>query len=192
MKKHAKKRQLRKIRKWIAVAVLLVLILIFAPKLVRRGMELLHPRPYQALVRREAREFGLEEDLVYAVIKCESGFDPEAISRADAHGLMQLTQHTFEWVSSIYPPEKGGGDVLDVENNVHCGCALLRILLDEYGTRREALAAYNAGMGNVSNWLADERYSADGRTLHTIPFPETEAYVDRVEETLEMYRRLAA
>ena len=174
----------------LLVGVLALAAVAFGPRLVEEGMKLLYPRPYRALVQREAAEFGLEEELVYGVIKAESGFDEDAQSHAGAHGLMQLTQETFDWIASLYPTEDGGADVFQPEDNIHCGCALLRLLLDQYGSLEVALAAYNAGMGNVSQWLESGDYSHDGETLHTIPYPETDAYVEKVQRAYEIYRKL--
>lgn len=171
-------------------AVLAVAIVLVGPRLVEAGMRFLYPRSYGQLIEREAAEFQLDPYLVYAVVKTESGFDPQACSHADARGLMQLTQETFDWIASLYPPEDGGGDIFDPGDNLHCGCALLRLLLDQYGEMDVALAAYNAGMGNVSQWLEDGNYSHDGETLHTIPYPETDAYVKKVQRALEIYRQL--
>ena len=53
-----------------------------------------------------------------------------------------------------------------------------------------ALAAYNAGMGNVSGWLSEADYSADGKNLHTIPYPETDSYVKKVTKYYGTYKRL--
>lgn len=175
-----------------AGAVLLLLIVLgsaFGPRLAGWAMRQLYPRQYSQLVAREAEEFGLEEELVYAVIKAESGFQRDAHSRAGAMGLMQLTEPTFQWMAGEYPPENGGGDMFDANDNIHCGCALLRRLLDHYGELPVALAAYNAGIGNVDRWLEGE-HSRDGETLESIPFPETEAYVEKVLRNREVYRRL--
>lgn len=185
-------RDIERSRKRIWPGVLAVVALAVAlagPRLAEQGMRLLYPRKYAEVVSRESEEFGLPEELVYAVIRSESGFDHNACSRAGARGLMQLTEETFRWISEDHPPENGGADMYDPGDNVHCGCALLRRLLDHYGELRVALAAYNAGMGNVDKWLEGE-HSADGRTLSSIPFPETEAYVEKVERSQEIYRRI--
>lgn len=170
------------------VAVLAAVIL--TAMLAGPVMRWLYPRHFAGVVSREAEEFGLEEELVYAVIRAESGFDKKASSRAQAKGLMQLTDPTFRWMAEEFPPENGGADVFDVNDNIHCGCALLRLLLDHYGSLPVALAAYNAGMGNVDRWLNDVDLSPDGKGLEKIPFPETAAYVERVERFRGMYRRL--
>ena len=174
----------------IVLAAVAVCAALFGPQLAEAGLRFLYPQKHAALVEEEAAEFGLDAELVYAVIKTESGFDAGAVSHAGAMGLMQLTQETFDWISSLYPPEDGAGDVFDPAANVHCGCALLRLLLDQYGSLDVALAAYNAGMGNVSQWLESGQYSHDGETLHTIPYPETDAYVRKVRRAYEIYTRL--
>ena len=65
----------------------------------------------------------------------------------------------------------------------------LKYFYDYYGTERSAIAAYNAGFV-VSDWLNDTNYSSDGKNLDSIPYPETENYVDKVESAKEMYIKL--
>ena len=148
--------------------------LLAGPSLGEFALRLWYPRQFAQVVSREAAEFRLPEDLVYAVIRAESGFDERASSRAQAKGLMQLTDDTFLWMAEEYPPENGGGDVFDVNDNVHCGCALLRRLLDHYG----------------DFWLEDPSLSPDGAQLKRIPFPETAAYVEKVEKYQGVYQKL--
>lgn len=175
----------------VALAVCLVAAgVLLGPRLAEAGMKFLYPQKYSGLVEQEAAQFQLDPDLVYAVIKTESGFEPEATSHAGAMGLMQLTQETFDWMVSLYPPEDPAAGVYDPAANLHCGCALLRLLLDQYGSVEVALAAYNAGMGNVSQWLESGDYSHDGETLHTIPYPETDAYVKKVLRAYRVYQTL--
>ena len=174
----------------ILLAALALGAVLAGPSLARFTLRLLYPRQYAQVVSREAAEFRLEEELVFAVIRAESGFDRRASSRAQAKGLMQLTEGTFLWMAEEYPPENGGQDVFDVNDNVHCGCALLRRLLDHYGDLRLALAAYNAGIGNVDRWLEDPALSPDGVALDRIPFPETAAYVEKVEKYRAVYQKL--
>lgn len=177
----------------VLLAVLAALALIAAlngPRIGDWAMRQLYPRRFAETVSREAGEFGLSEELVYAVIRAESGFDPNARSRAGARGLMQLTDETFAWMAGEHPPENGGLSSYDPDDNIHCGCALLRRLLDHYTLPETALAAYNAGIGNVDRWLSDPEHSDDGRTLKSIPFPETEAYVERVMKNWQIYDKL--
>ena len=67
---------------------------------------------------------------------------------------------------------------------------MLSLLLEEFGTVDNALCAYHAGWGSVKNWLSDPEYSSDGVHVENIPFADTRTYVERVNETLEIYRRL--
>ena len=175
----------------IALVLVVVLLGVFAgPALAKTFGRLLYSRPYEELVGREAEEFSLDSDLIYAVMHTESRFDIDAESRAGAKGLMQLTPATFEWIASLYPPENGGGDMFDPGDNIHCGCALLRLLLDEFGSTEVALCAYNAGMGNVEKWLMESKYSHDGENLHTIPYPETDSYLKKVRQAIDRYKWL--
>lgn len=174
----------------LLLVIVAVLAFFAGPDLVDRGERVLYPMAYAQLIEREAHEFSLPPSLVYAVARTESHFDPEAESHAGAQGLMQLTPDTFDWVASLYPPENGGEDLMDPLDNIHCGCALLRLLLDQFGTLDVSLCAYNAGIGNVSNWLSEEKYTNDGENLHTIPYPETESYVKKVKAAMRKYQEL--
>ena len=139
-----------------------------------------YPRHYREIVEREAKAFGLEDHLVYAVIKAESGFRKNAVSSAGALGLMQMTPGTFEWMQTHLGGPCKEEDLFDPAVSIRFGCGLLRLLLDEYGSLPVALSAYNAGMGNVTSWLSDPACSPDGVTLTHIPFAETRLYVERV------------
>lgn len=145
---------------------------------------------YSEVIIASAGEFGLDRYLVAAVIHCESGNDPSAVSPRGATGLMQIMPDTGAWIAEKMGMEYGEGTLYDPAINVRMGCWYLRYLLDKFdGSRTEALAAYNAGPGNVSKWLEDERYSANGE-LTSIPFPETETYVARVRRAYDKYMEL--
>ena len=148
----------------------------------------LYPTDYSEYVKRYSEEYGLSEALVYSVILCESDFDPTAVSGAGAGGLMQLQRSTFDWMLERYGlPE---GDIFGPEDNIRAGCAYLHYLTNRFIDTETVLAAYNGGEGNVTKWLADERYSEDGRTLKVIPFHETELYVRRVTAAIVKYEKI--
>ena len=129
---------------------------------------------------------------MYAVIRTESGFDPQAVSSADARGLMQLTADTLDWAVSKSPGAEpvGGEDLFRPEVNIRYGVYVLKLLGEQFKEPDTVLAAYNAGMGNVRRWLKDPAYSQDGETLTAIPFEETRNYVQRVRDAQAMYREL--
>ena len=174
--------------KALMLAVLLLVFSVFALYKVRTDVErVMFPRTYREIVEEQAEAFDLPESLVYAVIKAESNFDTEAVSSVGAIGLMQMMPNTFTWMQEILHETYEEKALYEPEVSVRFGCALLRLLLNEYGDLTAALSAYNAGMGNVTSWLSDAEYSADGVTLKAIPFGETRHYVERVLRYKENY-----
>ena len=156
----------------------------------RSMLKAFYPLKQTALVERYAAENGLDEALVYAVIKPESDFDPDATSAAKAKGLMQLTLPTFQWLQSKTGEELSGDALYDEETNVRYGTYFLHLLQEEFGTTQEILAAYHAGRGQVNRWLKDPDISKDGKTLDEIPIPETAHYVKKVTNAINRYRNL--
>lgn len=149
-----------------------------------------YPLKQTALVERYAAENGLDEALLYAVIKTESDFDPDALSAAKAKGLMQLTLPTFQWLQSKTGETLSDDALYDAETNVRYGAFFLGLLQEEFGTMREMIAAYHAGRGQVNRWLEDSEVSSDGKTLDHIPIPETAHYVNKVTKAMHRYRNL--
>jgi soluble lytic murein transglycosylase len=140
-----------------------------------------YPLHYQQIVRGHARNYHLDPALVAAVIYQESKFRADAKSSSGAIGLMQLRPETAQGIAI----RTGGthfqvSDLYNPEINVRYGSWYLRHLLDKYGDERDALAASNAGQRDVEEWHAEGK---------DIQFPETRAYVDRVEHLKHVYAR---
>ena len=143
-----------------------------------------YPLRYQAIVEGHARNYRLDPALLAAVIYQESSFRSDAKSSSGAIGLMQLTPPTARGIAL----RTGGsrfelGDLYDPELNVRYGSWYLRHLLDKYEDERLALAAYNAGQGNVDRWRREGKQ---------IQFGETRHFVERVEELKKIYARVYA
>jgi soluble lytic murein transglycosylase len=139
-----------------------------------------YPLHYSAIVRRRARAENIDPALLAAVIYAESKFRPTAVSSSGAIGLMQLTPSTAEAIAL----RTGGttfrvSDLMNPAINIRYGTWYLRDLLDKYRSVPLVLAAYNAGQGNVDRW----RRAGEG-----IQFPETRAYVQRVQQLAGIYR----
>jgi len=145
--------------------------------------ELTLPLRHEDIIRQQAREKDIDAALIAAVIYSESKFSDQT-SSAGARGLMQITPETAKDVER----HSGGttfklGDLSDPEINIRYGTFRLRELLDRYnGDEVAALAAYNAGPGNVDRWGGSDL------TLNDIPFPETRAYVEEVLSKRRAYR----
>jgi soluble lytic murein transglycosylase len=140
-----------------------------------------YPLRYEQIVRGHAKNYDLDPALLAAVIYQESKFRADAKSSSGAIGLMQLRPETAEGIAI----RTGGtkfhtSDLYNPEINIRYGSWYLRHLLDKYGDEKDALAAYNAGQRNVDEWRAE----GEG-----IQFPETRAYVDRVEHLKGVYAR---
>ena len=153
--------------------------------------EYLYPTKYSEYIENFAEQNTLEKSLVYAVVKCESGFDSGAVSDIGAKGLMQLTDDTYEWVLSKTTKAKPlENDLFVPEKNIQAGCALLRLHLDEFSDESTAIAAYHAGRSKVKEWLQDKNYSSDGITLSKIPYSDTASYVTKVITTKQKYQEI--
>lgn len=153
-------------------------------------MKTLYPVKYDEFVEMYTTEYNLEKSFVFAVIKCESSFDKNAVSKANAKGLMQLMPDTFTWLKTKTKEELDEDMLFDPETSIKYGCLLYRILIDRFENEETAVAAYHAGLGNVGKWLKDGEYSDDGIHLKKIPFPSTEQYVERVMRAKTLYEKL--
>ena len=153
-------------------------------------LKTLYPLRYEEYVEVYAKENNLSPAFVYAVIKCESGFDKDAVSYTGATGLMQIMPDTFNWIKTKTGYTENYSMATDPQTNIKYGCFLYGYLLSRYGRVQEALAAYHAGIGNTDKWLRDPQYSSDGETLHTIPYPTTSKYVKKVMLTENIYEKL--
>lgn len=154
-------------------------------------LEAAYPLKYENYVERYSRENGLDKYFVYAVIKTESGFKPDAVSNVGARGLMQIMEDTFDWVKFKQDDETAVYyDMYDPQTNIKYGCYLLGFLMEEFGDIETAAAAYHAGRGKVNEWLSDSSVSSDGVHLDTIPIPDTAHYVSKITKAVEIYTRL--
>ena len=138
---------------------------------------------------------GVETALIYALIRQESAYDPSAISRAGARGLMQLMPATAKMTArQISVPYSRGKLITDPDYNVLIGSSHLADLLREFrGSYVLSLVAYNAGSHRARRWIrefGDPRDMAVDTIdwIEQIPFTETRNYVQRVLENLRMYR----
>ena len=169
----------------VSLIILFVSVVVIKEKLL---LKMFHPRFYKEYVETYSQEFEIDENLVYSIIKVESKFNKNAISRRAAKGLMQISDITRKWAEEEL--ELVSVDIFDPETNIKIGCWYLNKLFKEFDSVDLVIAAYNGGSGNVSKWLKNENYSKDGNRLNNIPFDETKNYLEKVKENYSVYKVL--
>src|SRR3954463_4492086 len=151
--------------------------------------EIALPLRHEDIIRQQARAKDLDPALIAGVIYTESHFRDGQTSQAGAEGLMQITPATARMIA-----RKSGGVAFTVEDlgtpqvNIAYGAWYLRYLLRRYaGNETFALAAYNGGEGNVDRWIDAAERRNQALTIAAIPFAETRAYIQRVEDAKAEY-----
>jgi soluble lytic murein transglycosylase len=161
------------------------------PRAALAFWQLSYPRPYSGTVETAAAEFDVDPLLIWAVMRQESRYDPEALSYVGARGLMQVMPATQVWIAEQMAEEIPPGDAFSPEVSIRMGAWFLRFLLDYFdGDLELAIAAYNGGAGSVESWQAHPLVSDRDDLLRWIGFGETREFVERVSRNYRMYRAL--
>ena len=175
----------------IMIAILIIIIFILFKD---KFLKILYPKTYSEIVSTYAKEYNVQENLIYAVIKAESNFDSNAVSNREAIGLMQIVEETAIDVAKQnqidVDTENITEELLDIDNNINIGTKYLSTLLTQYGNMEIALAAYNAGIGTVNNWIEKQVIQADGSDIENIPYKETNNYVRKILRDYRVYNEL--
>jgi peptidoglycan lytic transglycosylase len=164
-------------------------IAVIGPRLEHVVREIALPLQDASVIRQQAAEKHLDPALIAGVIYAETKFDPRP-SPAGAEGLMQILPSTAEFLAHL----SGGvrfqtGDLATPSINIAYGSYYLRYLLDHYaGNAMLAVAAYNAGLTNVDEWVANAHAQGRELTVAAIPFSQTREYVRRVQSAQRAYR----
>ena len=155
----------------------------------RQDLEALYPRPYKAIVDAAAKQYGTESNFVWAIMRQESAFKPDARSYVGAAGLMQFMPATAREEAKRAGLAKY--DLYNPNDSIRLGASHLATLSKSFARPEYVMAAYNAGSGNARKWLKDGGDRMDlARWIENIPFTETNGYVQRVSANLEIYRML--
>lgn len=177
----------------VVVVLLLVVCILAAGPVVRLVQEYLYPQQYAEEVTHWANEFEVDENLVFAVIKTESGFRPQVQSDVGARGLMQMTDETFEWLKTKIAPDEplSFDDVFKPSVSIRFGTYYLALCLQRYGGDvATAAAAYHSGWGTVDDLLADDKNTEDGTYLINFPYSQMAHYVNKVMDAYGKYKEL--
>jgi soluble lytic murein transglycosylase len=162
------------------------------PDLPRKYWEALFPKAYWTDLRRNAAANGLDPYLVASLIRQESEFNPNAVSRANAVGLMQLLPKTGKVVArQVKMKRYSASQLYTPAVNLQLGTKYFRGMVDKFGGSFEyALAAYNAGSDRVDEWLAQGKYRDPQEFVESIPFTETREYVQAILRNASLYKQI--
>ncbi len=161
------------------------------PNLPPTYWQALFPRPYWADLKKSAADNGLDPYLVAALIRQESAFSPNAISHANAIGLMQLLPGTGRKVAKDLKIRHFTPALLtEPAANLQMGTKYFRGMVDQFGAFEYALAAYNAGSERVQEWQSVAKYRDIPEFVESIPFTETREYVQAIMRNANVYRQI--
>lgn len=180
-------------RRWRPWRPLVLLVTILALVVAYQAVYALYPVPYRAEVLAAAQGSRVDPLLLVSVMRTESKFDPYAVSRDGAIGLLQLTPATAAWVAG----QRGlagpfsARSLYDPGYNIASGAWYLAYLQKGFGGRwAPTVAAYNAGRTPVVSWLQSGIWNGTRADADAIPFPETRLFVQRVLAAYSIYRLL--
>lgn len=162
----------------VAVFILMIAAILF--------FYVMLPKKYERVIQEFSQEFGVDGDLVYAVVRTESNFRADAVSRRGAVGLMQIMPSTAEFICQTL------GEKLDLnvpEDNLRMGIWYISYLEKKFDHTDAVLAAYNAGEGTVLGWIRNG-YAGEKGELTDIPYQETKIYVRKVNFFYNCYKML--
>jgi soluble lytic murein transglycosylase len=162
------------------------------PTLPREYWDALFPRPYWSDLKRFSIANGLDPYLVASLIRQESEFNPVAVSRANAVGLMQLLPRTGKLVAhQVAMKRYNPSQLYTAPVNLELGTRYFRGMVDKFGgSFEQALAAYNAGDNRVEEWMGQGKYRDAAEFVESIPFTETREYVQAIMRNASVYRQL--
>lgn len=186
--KRLNKLNLKSLLFYFLIFVILLLSILICVSLIVKRIKLRDGfKNYASIAISFSNEFNIEPSLTLAIMHSESGFTEKAISDKGACGLMQLMPTTAAYVADLigYDNEI---NFFDANCNVYLACAYLNYLFNRFDNEKSVICAYNAGEGNVQDWLNNEKYAFNGE-LKIIPFNETQEYFDKVKKLKSYYAK---
>src|SRR5260221_2309556 len=152
--------------------------------------KILFPFPYEASIRREAARNNFDPMFAAGLIRQESTFQADAVSHADAIGLVQILPKTGRLLAKERKIRFTKNSLFDPEINIQLGMLYIANLTRSTGGPECAAAAYNAGVDRIALWKSERTYDEVPELVESIPFTETREYVQIVLRNTDMYRSL--
>ena len=150
----------------------------------------LYPLPYEDALRREAAKNDFDPMFAAGLIRQESTFQADAVSHANAIGLMQVLPKTGKLLARQLRVRYTKNKLFEPDFNIEVGMAYIANLVRETGALEYAAAAYNAGEDRIAAWKAERDYEEIPELVESIPFTETREYVQVVLRNTEVYRMI--
>lgn len=184
---------MKKKTKILIAVVLIIFIMLFGIlKIQNFILKKIYKTNYSEYVYKYSQENEIDPLLTFAIIKAESNFNRNIKSKSGAIGLMQLMEST-----AIEQAEEVNEEIIVTESlynpeiNIKIGTKYYSKLIKKYNNNMLlALAAYNAGIGNVDNWIKQGIIKEDGSDIENIPFKETNNYIRKIVRDYKIYQNL--
>ncbi len=181
---------LRKTLFIVLIIIFIFYILFGIIKIQNIILKKIYPTKYEEYVSKFSEEYKVDKNLIYAVIKAESNFDEGAVSNKGATGLMQLMPSTAMQVSKSANLICNENNLKQANININLGVKYISELIEKYDNKEVALAAYNAGTGNIDNWIEKGIIKRDGSDIENVPYKETNNYVRKILRDYKIYEKL--
>ncbi len=181
-------------KKWLIISFIIIIIIFFLFGILKVQniiLKKIYKKDYEEYVYKYSEENEIDPYLTFAIIKAESNFNRNIKSKSGAIGLMQLMESTAEEEANEVGEEIVVTESLyNPEMNIKIGTKYFAKLMKKYGNYQIALAAYNAGRGNVDKWISEGIIKEDGSNIENIPFKETNNYVRKIVRDYKIYKEL--
>lgn len=178
----------------IVAIIIIIFILINVFDIPIKILKTIYPKTYKEEVIKYSKEYNVDDNLIFAIIKAESNFNKNAVSNKGAKGLMQLMENTAKDVAvkiqSDVKQDEISQNLLDDDFNIQLGTKYISILIEKYQNIEIALTAYNAGSGTVDNWIEKGILNKDGSNIEKIPYKETNNYVRKILRDYKIYSKI--
>ena len=177
----------------ILLALILIIIILYRTLNIHDFvLKKIYKQEYSEYVNKYAQMYDIDPLWIYAIIKVESNFDKNAKSNSGAKGLMQLMDSTATEIAKKLQIDNFEVDMIyDPEINIMIGTKYFDDLLSKYNENYYlAIAAYNAGIGNVDTWIEKGIVAPNGSNIENIPYKETNIYVRKTINSYSVYKDL--